>query len=180
MSSASGRLRSPNRAASASTVEATSSSDRDRLAAGIEPLRVLGRLDHDRGIRPLATCPDHLDVVGVSDECHEMTTVGVAAGLRVDLRDERADRVDDPETAPLGVLLHPGRDAVRREHADLPGRNLVLVLDEDRAERLEPPDDVLVVDDLVANVDRRPVLLQKPLHDLDRAVNARAEGPGRS
>ena len=70
--------------------------DRDRLAAGIEPLRVLGRLDHDRGIRPLATCPDHLDVVGVSDECHEMTTVGVAAGLRVDLRDERADRVDDP------------------------------------------------------------------------------------
>src|SRR5437763_657021 len=125
---------------------------RDRLAARIEPLGVLGRLDHDRGIRPLAARPDYLDVVGMSDERDDMAAVGIAPRLRVNLRDERADRVDDPETAPLGVLLHPGRDAVRREHADLPGRNLVLVLDEDRAERLEPPDDVLVVDDLVASV----------------------------
>ena len=51
------------------------------------------------------------------------------------------------------------------------------MLDEDCAERLEPPDDVLVVDDLVAYVDRGPVLLEQPLDDLDRAVDARAKRP---
>src|SRR4029450_4615646 len=60
---------------------------------------------------------------------------------------------------------------------DLTARNLVLVLDEDCAERLEPPDDMLVVDDLVAYVDRGPVLLEQPLDDLDRAVEARAKRP---
>ena len=64
---------------------------------------------------------------------------------------------------------------MRREHADLAFGNLVLVLDEHRAESLEPADDVLVVDDLVAHVDRRPVLLEQPLDDLDRAVDAGAE-----
>ena len=54
------------------------------------------------------------------------------------LRDERAHRVDDLEAAALAVLLHRRRDAVRREDADRTGRDLVLGLDEDRAEPLEP------------------------------------------
>ncbi len=65
------------------------------------------------------------------------------------------------------------------ENADLAARNLVLVLDEDGAEGLEPADDVLVVNDLVAHVDGRPVLVEQPLDDLDRTVDARAEGPWR-
>jgi hypothetical protein len=49
------------------------------------------------------------------------------------------------------------------------------VLDEHGAETLEPADDVLVVDDLVADVHRCAVLLEQPLDDLDGAVDAGAE-----
>ena len=81
--------------------------------------------------------PDHLDVVLVADERDEMAAVGVAPRLGVDLVHERARRVDDPQAAPLRVLLDRRRDAVRGEDADRAGRDLVLRLDEDRAELLE-------------------------------------------
>src|SRR5579884_4199079 len=136
---------------------------------------LLRRLDHDRRVGPLAHRPDHLDVVLVADERDEMAAVGVAPRLRVHLVHERARRVDDPEAALLRVLLHRRGDAVRGEDADLALRDLRLVLDEDGAQRLEPADDVLVVDDLVADVDRRAVLLEQAFHDLDRPVDAGAE-----
>ena len=43
------------------------------------------------------------------------------------------------------------------------------------SELLETPEDVVVVDDRVADVDRRAVLLEQALDDLDRAVDASAE-----
>src|SRR6266516_724580 len=149
--------------------------DRDGLSLRLEPARLLGRLDHHGRLGPLAPRPDHLDMVGVTDERDQMAAVGVTARLGVHLRDEWADRVDDLQAALGAPLPDRGRDPVRREHADLAGRNLVLGLDEDRAEALEPADDVLVVDDLMADVDRRPVLLEEALDDLDRSVDARAE-----
>ena len=111
----------------------------------------------------------------VADERDEMAAVGVAPRLGVHLRDERADRVDDAQAAALAVLENGRGDTVRREDADRTLGNVVLVVDEDGAERLEPADDVVVVDDVVADVDRRPVLLEQPLDDLDRAVDAGAE-----
>jgi len=54
-------------------------------------------------------------------------------------------------------------------------RNVGEVLDEDRAFALEIVDDVGVVDDLVADVDRRAELVERALDDLDRAIDARAE-----
>src|SRR5207247_8898453 len=51
-----------------------------------------------------------------------------------------------------------------------------LGVDEDGAEPLQPLDDVVVVDDLVADVDGRAVLFEQDLDDLDRAVDPGAEG----
>ena len=106
-----------------------------------------------------------------------MPGVRVATSLGVHLRDERAHRVDDLEAAALAVLLHRRCDPVRREDADRACRDLVLGLDEDRAEPLEPAQHVVVVDDRVADVDRRAVLLEEALDDLDRAVDAGAKRP---
>src|SRR5262249_19023090 len=55
------------------------------------------------------------------------------------------------------------------------GRDLGQLLDEHRALGLEVLDHVLVVHDLVAHVDRRPVFHQRALDDLDRAHHAGAE-----
>src|SRR6185503_20790837 len=105
----------------------------------------------------------------------EMAAVGVAPRLGVHLVHERARRVDDPQATHLRVLLHRRRDAVGRENADRTGWDLVLGLDEDRAELLQAAEDVVVVDDRVADVDRRAVLLEQPLDDLDRPVHTGAE-----
>ena len=56
--------------------------------------------------------------------------------------------------------------------------HLVGLLDEDRAAALEGGDDVLVVDDLLADVDRGAVDLQGPLDGDHRPVHAGAVPPG--
>ena len=56
-----------------------------------------------------------------------------------------------------------------------PRRHLGQVLDEDRALSLQVVDHVGVVDDLVADVDRRAELVQRALDDLDRAIDAGAK-----
>ena len=194
MSSAAGRRRSPKRSPSASTVSATSSSESVVCvitAIGLPPESSFAASSGDSTTTvasgPLAARADHLDVVGVADERDEVAAVGVAPRLGVHLRDERADGVDDAQAAALAVLPHRRRDAVRREDADRAGRDLVLVLDEHRAEPLEPADDVVVVDDLVADVDRRPVLLEQASRRSRsrgrrrrRTSAARRAGPGLS
>jgi hypothetical protein len=95
------------------------------------------------------------------------------------LRDERADGVNDAQPPALAVLAHRRRDPVRREDADLAGWDLVLVVDEDRAQPLQPAHDVVVVDDLVPDIDRRAVFGEQALDDLDRPVDSGAEGAGR-
>ena len=47
-------------------------------------------------------------------------------------------------------------------------------VDEDRAALLELGDNVGVVDDLLAHVDRRAAILERALDDLDRALDAGA------
>ena len=71
------------------------------------------------------------------------------------------------------VRVHRRRDAVRREDDRLALGHLALVLDEDRAAGLEVANDVRVVDDLLANVDGRPVQVEEPLDGIDGALDAR-------
>ena len=66
------------------------------------------------------------------------------------------------------------RDAVGAEDDQRALGNLGLLLDEDRAARGELLDDVLVVDDLLAHVDRRAVQLERVLDGLHGAVDAGA------
>src|SRR6478672_5653068 len=111
----------------------------------------------------------------MADERDEVAGVGIPPRLRMHLGDQRANRVDDTESTPLCAFLHGRGDPVRREDADLAGRHLVLILDENRTELLEAPDNVLVVDDLMPHVDGWPVLLEQPLDDLDRAIHSGTE-----
>ena len=73
-----------------------------------------------------------------------------------------------------GVLVHRRGDAVGGEDDHLALRHLGLLLDEDRAPLGELLDDVLVVDDLLADVDGRAVEVERALDRLDGAVDPRA------
>ena len=63
---------------------------------------------------------------------------------------------------------------MRGEHGHRALGDLGLAVDEDRAALAQRLDDVLVVDDLLADVDGRAVALERPLDRLDRAIDARA------
>ena len=125
---------------------------------------------------PLALRPDHLDVVRGGrrarrgGRCRRSGAPRRAPSRRAGRRRRRRCR---PRRSQFSRTAGATPCAERTQIA--PGGHLVLVVDEDGAEPLEPADDVVVVDDVVADVDRRAVLLEQPLDDLDRAVDAGAE-----
>ena len=130
--------------------------------------------EHDRG-RGLAHRPLDLLVAGVADEHDRVAVGGELDRLAVDLGHERAGGVDRPQPARLGVGVDGRRDAVGGEHRHRAlGDRVAELVDEDRPARGEVLDHVLVVDDLLAHVDRRPVEVERALDRLDGAVDAGA------
>ena len=71
-----------------------------------------------------------------------------------------------------------GRDAVGAVEQRGPLGDLLQRLDEHHAPAPEPLDDVLVVDDLVVDVDRRPEEVERPFQALDGHVHPGAEASG--
>ncbi len=102
----------------------------------------------------------------------------MAHGLLVHLGDQRAGRVEIEQIARIGIRWHRFRHAMRGKD-DRPvtvlRRDLRQFLDEDRALRLQPFDDIAIVDDLVTDIDRRAIFLQRQHDDLDGAVDAGAK-----
>ena len=144
---------------------------RDLRGVELERIDVGDRFDEDDRVRRLAHRADHLFVAGVSDQ-HDRVTLGrVPPRLHVHLRDEWARRVDRLEPPCGGVRVNRRCDAVGGEHDGRALRNLGLLVDEDGAACLEVADDVEVVDDLLADVDRRPVEVERLLDRVDRALD---------
>jgi len=91
------------------------------------------------------------------------------------LGDQRAGGVEDVEAALGRLAAHRLADAVGAEHQGRAGRHLGQVFDEDRALGLQVIDDIGVVHDLVAHIDGRAELDQRPLDDLDRTIDTGAK-----
>ena len=136
------------------------------VGLGLDQHDVVGRLAH----RAL-----DLLVAGVADQDDRVALGGELQRLAVDLGHQRARRVDRPQLAALGVRVDRGRDAVGGEDGDRAlGDRVVELVDEDRAALAQRLDDVLVVHDLLAHVDRRAVQLERALDGLDGAIDAGA------
>ena len=71
-------------------------------------------------------------------------------------------------------------DAVRGENDRGADRRVGFGLDEDRPAILEVANDVSVVNDLMPNVNRRPVMLERQLDSLDSPLHAGTKPPRRS
>ncbi len=64
---------------------------------------------------------------------------------------------------------------MRAENHRIAGRHFFQLLDEDRALLAQILDDIGVVDDFVAHVDRRTVQLDRALDDFDGPIDTRAK-----
>ena len=140
-------------------------------------LRLLDGLDQDhRAGRQLAERADDLRVTGVADHRDLAAALEMDFRLAVDLRHQRTGCVEREEIAALGFRRDRLRHAMRREHHRRVGiGNLVQLLDEDRALGAQALHHVAVVDDLVPDIDRRAIELQRPFHRVDGADHARAK-----
>jgi hypothetical protein len=140
----------------------------------------LGDVLHEHGrLGRLAHRADDLLVPRMADQDDGVPVGRIAPGLDVHLRHERAGRIDHVVVEPGGGGVHRRRDAVRREHDRRALRRLGLGVDEDRAPRFQLADDMDVVDDLLADVDGRAVVLEGELDRLDGALDAGAVAAGR-
>ena len=74
-----------------------------------------------------------------------------------------------------GILFDGASHPVCTENRDAAFWNLVDFVDEMRAFGAQPIDDVAIMNDLMADVDRRSIFLQRPLDDLDRAFDPGAK-----
>ena len=147
-----------------------------------EGRRVREGLDQGHGAgRQLPDRADHLGMSGMADQRDLVAAAVMDFRLAMDLGDERTGRVEREHMPPLRLVGHRFRNTVggeddrRRRIGDF-GK----VLDEDRAFRPQGIDDVAVVNDFVAHVDRRAVHVQGPFHGLDRAHYAGAEAARRA
>ena len=123
----------------------------------------------DGARRQLANRADHLGMTGMADQ-HDLTpALVVDLGLAVDLGHQRTGGVEREEVALLGLLGDRLRHAMGGEdHRRVGLGDLVELLDEDRL-GLEALDHVAVVNDLVADVDRSAVAVERPLDRVDGA-----------
>jgi hypothetical protein len=64
---------------------------------------------------------------------------------------------------------------VRAEDSNPAVRDFIDLVDKVRPLGAQPVDDVAVMDDLMADIDRRPIFFERALDDLDRSFHPRAE-----
>ena len=146
----------------------------------LEPLDVLDRLDENDRIGSLAHRADDLLVPRVADE-HDGVALGcVTPGLNVHLGHERARRVDRVQLPLRGALVNGRSNAVRGKNDRRPDRRVGFRLDEDRPAILEVANNVSVVNDLMPNVNRRPVVLERQFNGLDSPFHAGTKPARRS
>jgi hypothetical protein len=123
----------------------------------------------------LAAGPFDFGMPGMADQHHVVIAAGVTAALVVNFVNQWAGRIDDIELTAFGISLDFTRHAMRAEDGHGAERDLVDLVDEDRAPRLQVIDDVMVVNDFMAHIDRGAKSLERPLDDLNGALDAGAE-----
>ena len=96
----------------------------------------------------------------------------------MDLGDQGAGGIEDGQAAGGGLFLDAAGYAMGAEHGYRLRRNLRQVLDEDRALGFEAFDHVFVMHDLVPDIDRRTVFLERALNDFDGTHDARTKSAG--
>ena len=116
--------------------------------------------NHLRHIRRFAQRALNLVVVAMPNQHQRITLLGELDRLDVDLRDQRAGRVDHLQTAPFAPLAHRRRNSVRGVDYTLPIRHVVDLVDKDRALFRQLIHNIAVVDNFAAHVNGRAKGLQ--------------------
>src|SRR5438045_1694828 len=111
----------------------------------------------------------------MADQDERITFFRELHGFNVNLRDQRAGRVNHSQLAIFAGLAHLGRNAVRTIYDPLAGRHFVDRINKNSAFALKFFNHKTVVDDFFADVNRRPKGLEGDAHNINGADDAGAE-----
>ena len=114
-------------------------------------------------------------VVLVADQHDVVAVAGVTPSFRVHLGHQRTGRVDRTQPPRRRVLLDLRRHPVSAENGYLPPWNLLDLLHESHALRLQILHDPPIVNNLMPDVHRWPELPQRCLHDIDGPLDSCAK-----
>ena len=117
----------------------------------------------------------NLVVIAMADQHQRITLLGELDRLDVDLGDQRAGCVDDPQSAPFAALAHSRRNTVGGVNYTLTIRHVVDLVNKNGALFGQFVHNIAVVDDFAANVNRRAESLKRDLDDVDGTNNAGAK-----
>ena len=112
---------------------------------------------------------------GMADQDHLAAAGGMASRIDVNLGDQRAGCVEIEHLTARGLGGDELGNAVGRKHDGHVLWHFLEFLDEHRALAFEILDDGAIVDDLMADIDRRAVFLQRQFDDLNGTVDTSAE-----
>src|SRR5215471_12282860 len=136
-----------------------------------------GRTDNLCHSRRLAQRTDDLIMIAVPDQDQRISLLGKLDRLDVHLCDQRAGGVDHAELANFAARADFGRNAVGAVNDAFAFGDLVDAVDEDRTLLLQFFDYETVVNDLLADVNRRPKGFERNTNNIDRAHHPGAETP---
>src|SRR6516162_5666996 len=118
---------------------------------------------------------DYFRMAGMPNQDDLTTLICVALAFHMHLRDQRAGGVDNGEPAVGREVLDHARNSVRAEYRDAALRDLVDLIHKTCTFGAQALDDVAIVNDFMTDIDRRSILLERTLDNLDRAFNSCTE-----
>jgi hypothetical protein len=117
-------------------------------------------------------------MVAMPDQDDRPAGLGISTPLHVHFRDERTGCVEHRKTPRRGVFFDRPGNAMSAEDGRCAWGYLIKFFNEYGTKAPQPFDDMSIMDDLMANVDRRAVLIECPFDDLYGSNDARAEAAG--
>ena len=115
---------------------------------------------------------------GMANQDHRAPLCGETDRLQVDLRDKRARGVDGLQAAITGLRRTCGPDAVRAIDQAAPLRNFIDGVNEVHSPPAKAFDDMIVMDNLVVDVERRSKSSTAPIQGADRHHDAGTKAVG--
>lgn len=123
----------------------------------------------------LSQCADDFVMLAVANQHDGKTFAGVTDDLQMNLRNQGTSRINNAQSAMPRLLTNLRRYAVGTEdHHTLRG-DIGQAIDENRPLSGEPVNNLTVVNDLLADKDRRPQFLQGQSYNVDGAHNSRTK-----
>src|SRR5208283_1968299 len=148
------------------------------------------RIGHVKFIHVLWSIHDLGNLWGFAESANDLVVIAVANKnqrvpfarelyrLHVDLGHKRAGRVNHPQLTQLARLTHFRSDTMSAVDDTLASRDLLDAVHEDGALGDQLVHDITVVDDLLADVNRRSEGLKRNANDINGADDSGAEAPG--